>query len=83
VQVPGTAGGVDAGRRERIRSRLSRFGPGPVGWFTDICTLLDQDLPLVSTGMLASHLFRELESAVREKLFSFREAGLGSELGFW
>jgi len=60
--------GVDVGRRERIRRRLGRFGPGPVGWFTDICTLLDQELPLLSTGMLASHLFRELESAVREVL---------------
>lgn len=62
------AGGIDTVRRERIRSRLSRFGPGPVGWFTDICTLVDQELPLTSTGMLASHLFRELESAVRDVL---------------
>lgn len=68
MQVPEAVGAVDAGRRERIRSRLSRFGPGPVGWFTDICKLLDQDLPLVSAGMLVSHLFRELESAVREVL---------------
>ncbi|GAA2623856.1 hypothetical protein [Streptomyces vastus] len=47
---------------------MRRFGPGPAGWYADICTLLDEDLPLRSTGMLVSHLFRELESALREVL---------------
>ena len=64
-QRPGPA---DLDRRERILSRLRRFGPGPAGWYADICTLLDEDLPLRSTGMLVSHLFRELESALREVL---------------
>ncbi|MFG2472322.1 hypothetical protein ACGFXB_43785 [Streptomyces canus] len=61
-------GPVDLDRRQRILSRLRRFGPGPAGWYADICTLLDEDLPLRSTGMLVSHLFRELESALREVL---------------
>ncbi|MFI7300239.1 hypothetical protein [Streptomyces sp. NPDC050121] len=64
-QRPGPA---DLDRRQRIQSRLRRFGPGPAGWYADICTLLDEDLPLRSTGMLVSHLFRELESALREVL---------------
>ncbi|MBX9366228.1 hypothetical protein [Streptomyces sp. WAC04114] len=64
-QRPGPA---DLDRRQRILSRLRRFGPGPAGWYADICTLLDEDLPLRSTGMLVSHLFRELESALREVL---------------
>ncbi|WP_371572155.1 hypothetical protein [Streptomyces sp. NBC_01314] len=55
-------------RQQRILRRLRRFGPGPAGWYADICTLLDEDLPLRSTGMLVSHLFRELESALREVL---------------
>jgi hypothetical protein len=62
------SGPVDLDRRERILGRLRRFGPGPAGWYADICTLLDEDLPLRSTGMLVSHLFRELESALREVL---------------
>ncbi|WP_405417553.1 hypothetical protein [Streptomyces microflavus] len=61
-------GPVDLERRQRILCRLRRFGPGPEGWYADICTLLDEDLPLRSTGMLVSHLFRELESALREVL---------------
>jgi hypothetical protein len=61
-------GPVDLDRRQRILRRLRRFGPGPAGWYADICTLLDEDLPLRSTGMLVSHLFRELESALREVL---------------
>ncbi|MEU9737516.1 hypothetical protein [Streptomyces sp. NPDC048002] len=64
-QRPGPA---DLDRRQRILRRLRRFGPGPAGWYADICTLLDEDLPLRSTGMLVSHLFRELESALREVL---------------
>lgn len=62
------SGLVDLDRRVRILGRLRRFGPGPAGWYADICTLLDEDLPLRSTGMLVSHLFRELESALREVL---------------
>ncbi|KAK1176682.1 hypothetical protein B7755_052200 [Streptomyces sp. NBS 14/10] len=62
------SGPADLDKRQRILSRLRRFGPGPAGWYADICTLLDEDLPLRSTGMLVSHLFRELESALREVL---------------
>ncbi|MGW4543593.1 hypothetical protein ACWEOP_37735 [Streptomyces chartreusis] len=62
------SGPADLDRRERILSRLRRFGPGPAGWYADICTLLDEDLPLRASGMLVSHLFRELESALREVL---------------
>ncbi|MEU0786829.1 hypothetical protein ABZ341_35345 [Streptomyces sp. NPDC006173] len=47
---------------------MRRFGSGPAGWYADICTLLDEELPLQSAGMLVSHLFRELESALREVL---------------
>lgn len=64
-QGPGPA---DLGRRQRILRRLRRFGPGPAGWYADICTLLDEELSLQSAGMLVSHLFRELESALREVL---------------
>jgi len=59
---------TDLDRQQRILRRLRRFGPGPAGWYADICTLLDEDLPLRSTGMLVSHLFRELESALRDVL---------------
>ncbi|MFD3377630.1 MULTISPECIES: hypothetical protein [unclassified Streptomyces] len=62
------SGPVDLDRRERVLGRLRRFGSGPAGWYADICTLLDEDLPLRSTGMLVSHLFRELESALRDVL---------------
>ncbi|WP_430477286.1 hypothetical protein ACQZM9_34210 [Streptomyces sp. P11-1] len=61
-------GPIDLDRQQRILSRLRRFGPGPAGWYADICALLDENLPLRSTGMLVSHLFRELESALREVL---------------
>jgi hypothetical protein len=58
-------GPVDLDRRKRILGRLRRFGPVPAGWYSDICTLWDENLPLHSTGMLVSHLFQELERNIR------------------
>ncbi len=41
-------------------------GPGPAILYKDACFLLQNDLPLESKTHLIFHLFREIESAIRE-----------------
>ena len=55
--------------QEEIQRKLMQLvGPAPAIFFKDACWLMTQSPPLESTTHLVSHLFREIESALRHVL---------------
>lgn len=55
--------------QEGIHRKLHQLvGPGPATFFKDACWLMTESPPLESTTHLVSHLFREIESALRHVL---------------
>jgi len=57
-------------RQERIYRRLLLIGPGPASFYRDACKIMSAQPPFDTTTHLISHLFREIESALRDVLES-------------
>lgn len=57
-------------RQERIQKLLQLIGPGPAAFYRDICRLMDNNSGLESVTHLVGHLFREIESALRDVMES-------------
>src|SRR5699024_11480624 len=56
-------------RHERIYKKLQFIGPGPAAFFEDALKIMfDNNYVLKSEVHLVSHIFREIESAVRDAI---------------
>lgn len=55
-------------RQERIYQNLLLIGPGPAAFYRDACRLMAMDPLFETTAHLVAHLFREIESALRDVL---------------
>lgn len=55
-------------QQEQIYRRLKLIGAGPAAFYRDALRLMANQPPLESTSHLVSHLFREIESALRAAL---------------
>lgn len=65
-------------RQERIYCRLALVGPGPAAFYQDACRLLQQESALNATSLVVSHLFREIESAIRDVLMPMADRSVGA-----
>ncbi|MBW2309257.1 MAG: hypothetical protein JRG73_20235 [Deltaproteobacteria bacterium] len=63
----------DDPRQERIYRRLLLVGPGPASFYKDICRLIKDKTLLESVNHVIAHLFREIESALRDVLESLTD----------
>src|SRR3989442_5316836 len=55
-------------RQRRIHERLALIGPGPAGFYRDVCRLMSTGPAVEATTHLVAHLLREIESAIRDVL---------------
>lgn len=55
-------------RQAKIYEQLTRLGEAPAAYFSDVCVLFQNTLPLKSTGHVAAHLLRELKGSVKDVL---------------
>lgn len=60
-------------RQKRIYKRLPLIGPGPAAFYLDACRLMGGSTGLESATHLVAHLFREIESALRDVLETISE----------
>jgi hypothetical protein len=61
-------------RQERIYRRLRLVGAGTPDYFKDACRLRQTEPVLATTTHLVSHLFREIESSLRDVLLVFADS---------
>lgn len=53
-------------RQAKIHRQLSLLGPGPAAFYRDACLLIEQEGLLRSASHVLAHLFREIESSLRD-----------------
>lgn len=61
-------------RQQEIYRRLLLLGPGPAAFYRDACRLMAERRPVESLSHIASHLMREIESALRAILGTLPDA---------
>jgi len=62
-------------RQAKIHEQLVRLiGPGPAGFFRDVCRLFQDPPPFESAGNMAANSLRELKSAIKDVLLPGKEA---------
>jgi hypothetical protein len=62
-------------RQSKIHEQLVRLiGPGPAGFFRDVCRLFQDPPPFESAGNMAANSLRELKSAIKDVLLPGKEA---------
>lgn len=55
-------------RQARIYRRLGLIGTGPAAFYKDVCRIVQNPHLLASSSHVVAHLYREIESAVRDVL---------------
>ena len=63
----------DDPKKHKIHERLELVGPGPASFYRDACYLMKGNCDLKSKSHIIGHLFREIESAIRDVLLTYEE----------